>query len=68
MAWTANIKGLLRDFDLLDIRDHATVEGELYARRFEASYMSIRPIVVGRKATVKAGAVVYGGTNLGDKW
>lgn len=68
MAWTANVKGLLRDFDSLDIRDRATVEGELYARRFESSYMSIMPIVVGKKATVRAGAVIYGGTNIGDKW
>lgn len=62
------MKGFLREFDSIEIREGAVVEGELYARRFEASHMNVMPIVIGAGATVESGAVVYGGTSVGDRW
>ncbi|CAB1113754.1 unnamed protein product [Ectocarpus sp. CCAP 1310/34] len=66
VAWSASVKGFLREFDSIHIREGAEVAGELYARRFEASYMLVMPIVIGEGATVASGAVVYGGTNVGE--
>lgn len=68
VAWSASVKGFLREFDSIEIREGATVEGQLYARRFEASHMNVMPILVGTDATVASGAVVYGGTSIGERW
>lgn len=68
MAWTASVKSFLRDLDSIEISDGAKVDGSLYPRRFEASYMSVMPIVVGERATVGSGSVVYGGTDVGRDW
>lgn len=68
VAWNAKIRVFLRDFDSLEIRAGATVGGQLYVRRFEASHMVVSPIVVGKGAKVRAGSVVYGGTFVGQNW
>ena len=68
MAWSASVSGLLREFDSIEIGEGAKVEGQLYARRFEASNMNVMRIVIGRGAVVGAGAVVYGGTDVGENW
>ena len=68
IAWTASIQSFIRDFDMVDIRDSAVIEGQLYVRRFEASHMVVLPIVVGQRAQIRAGSVVYGGSKLGQNW
>lgn len=68
VAWNAKIGVFLRDFDSLEIRAGASVAGQLYVRRFEASHMAVLPIVVGKGADVRTGSVVYGGTNIGQNW
>lgn len=53
---------------MVDIRDSAVIEGQLYVRRFEASHMVVLPIVVGQRAQIRAGSVVYGGSKVGQNW
>lgn len=54
----------LRDFDLIHIGHDASVGGELYARRFEASSIVHLPISIGSGSDVGANAVVYGGARV----
>ncbi|CAM9909897.1 unnamed protein product, partial [Scytosiphon promiscuus] len=66
VAWSASVKAFIRDFDCVDIRGGATVEGQLYARRFESSHMAVWPIRIGRRAVVGTGSVIYGGSRVGE--
>lgn len=66
IAWGVKIRAFLRDFDMISMGDGSSVEGHLYARRFEASSMIVLPITIGKRASVGKGAVVYGGTHMGD--
>eukprot|EP00903_Cladosiphon_okamuranus_P019463 g17897.t1 len=66
VAWNAKIRVFLRDFDSLEIHAGATIGGQLYVRRFEASHMAVLPIVVGKGADISTGSVVYGGTKVGQ--
>lgn len=68
VAWSASVKVFLRDFDSIKIGEGAKVEGQLYARRFEASYMVAWPITIERGATIRGGSVVYGGARVGERW
>lgn len=68
VAWSCSINLFLRDFDSLDIGPGAIVDGQLYARQFEASHMVVAPIVIGGGASIRDGSVVYGGTNVGPNW
>lgn len=56
----------LRDFDLIHVGHDASVSGELYSRRFEASRMVHVPISIGSGSNIGAHAVVYGGTRVGN--
>ncbi|CAN0057304.1 unnamed protein product [Ectocarpus sp. 6 AP-2014] len=66
IAWTASISVFIRDFDSVDVREGAKVGGNLYVRRFEASYMDVAPIMIGKGADIGTGSVVYGGASVGD--
>lgn len=68
VAWSCSINVFLRDLDSLDIGPGAIVDGQLYARQFESSYMVVAPIIVGTGASIGRGSVVYGGTNVGPNW
>lgn len=57
----------MRDFDIVDVREGATIEGRLYTRRFEVSSMVVLPIVIGQGAGIGSKAVVYGGTKIGSR-
>ncbi|CAM9690750.1 unnamed protein product, partial [Ectocarpus sp. 13 AM-2016] len=66
IAWTASISVFIRDFDSVDVQAGANVGGNLYVRRFEASYMDVKPIMIGKGADIRTGSVVYGGASVGD--
>ncbi|CAM9561152.1 unnamed protein product [Ectocarpus sp. 13 AM-2016] len=66
IAWTASISVFVRDFDSVEVQEGAKVDGNLYVRRFEASYMDVAPIIIGKGANIRTGSVVYGGTSVGD--
>ncbi|CAN0234873.1 unnamed protein product, partial [Ectocarpus sp. 8 AP-2014] len=66
IAWTASISVFVRDFDSVDVQAGANVGGNLYVRRFEASYMDVKPIMIGKGADIRTGSVVYGGASVGD--
>ncbi|CAB1103955.1 unnamed protein product [Ectocarpus sp. CCAP 1310/34] len=68
IAWTASISVFIRDFDSVDVQEGAQVGGTLYVRRFEASYMDVAPIMIGKGADIGTGSVVYGGASVGDHW
>ncbi|CAB1096155.1 unnamed protein product [Ectocarpus sp. CCAP 1310/34] len=68
IAWTASISVFVRDFDSVEVQEGAKVDGNLYVRRFEASYMDVAPIIIGKGADLRTGSVVYGGTSVGDHW
>lgn len=68
IAWTASISVFVRDFDSVEVQEGAKVDGNLYVRRFEASYMDVAPIIIGKGADIRSGSVVYGGTSVGDHW
>ncbi|CAB1102299.1 unnamed protein product [Ectocarpus sp. CCAP 1310/34] len=68
ITWTTSISVFIRDFDSVDVQAGANVGGNLYVRRFEASCMDVKPIMIGEGADIRTGSVVYGGASVGDHW
>ncbi|CAM9346479.1 unnamed protein product [Ectocarpus sp. 12 AP-2014] len=66
IAWTASISVFIRDFDSVDVQEGTRVGGNLHVRRFDASYMDVTPIMIGKGADIRTGSVVYGGASVGE--